>query len=110
LRVLLNCPIPLGFTGRRSAFDDFQPDIPIDTGTCGALDGNLVVKAMVLATSCLEYEFSGNGSPHRIMTEMKLPSGLDLLPRRDSKKLTHPDRARQRKRGQREKLPQRVLP
>ena len=89
MRVLLICPIPLELTGCRSAVDDFQPDIAMDTGTCGVLDGDLVVKAVVLATTCLECGISGDGLPHRIMTEMKLQTGLDLLPRRDSQKLMH---------------------
>ncbi len=64
------------------------PDVVLDTGTCGALDGDLIVGALVLGTSCLEYDISGNGLPDRIIPEMKLPSGLDVLPRRESQKLS----------------------
>ena len=65
----------------------FQPDLVVDTGTCGALDGDLIVNAIVLGTSCLEYDISGNGLPHRIIPEMRLPSAFDILSRRESQKL-----------------------
>ncbi len=66
----------------------FQPDLVVDTGTCGALDGELIVSSVVVGTSCLEYDISGYGLPHRIIPEMKLPSVFELLPRKDSQKLT----------------------
>lgn len=65
----------------------FQPDLVVDTGTCAALDGDLIVSAMVLGTSCLEYDISGNGLPHRIIPEMRLPSLFELLARREGQKL-----------------------
>ena len=67
--------------------DHFQPDLVVDTGTCGAIDGELIIRAVVLGLSCLEYDISGNGLPHRIMQEMKLPSAFDFLPRREMQKL-----------------------
>ncbi len=70
-----------------AGIDHFRPDLAVDTGTCGALDGELIVKAIVLGTSCLEYDISGNGLPSRIIQEMKLPSALELLPRRESQEL-----------------------
>jgi len=65
----------------------FQPDLVVDTGTCGALDDDMIVGAIVLATSCLEYDISGNGLPDRIIPEMKLPSFFELAPRREGQKL-----------------------
>jgi adenosylhomocysteine nucleosidase len=65
----------------------FQPDLTVDTGTCGAIDGDLIVNAIVVGLSCLEYDISGSGLPGRIIAEMKLPSGLELLPRKDGGKL-----------------------
>jgi adenosylhomocysteine nucleosidase len=65
----------------------FQPDIVIDTGTCGALDGDLIVKGIVIGVSCVEYDISGNGLPERIIPEMKLPSALQFLPRREGQKI-----------------------
>ncbi len=70
-----------------SAAGDFLPDLIVDTGTCGALDGDMIVNGIILATSCLEYDISGNGLPHRIIPEMKLPSAFDLLPRREGQRL-----------------------
>jgi adenosylhomocysteine nucleosidase len=65
----------------------FQPDLVADTGTCGALDGDLIVNTIVLGMSCLEYDISGYGLPHRIIPEMKLPSIFELLPRKEGQKL-----------------------
>jgi len=65
----------------------YQPDLVVDSGTCGALDGDLIVNAIVLGTSCLEYDISGSGLPHRIIPEMRLPSAFDILSRRESQKL-----------------------
>jgi adenosylhomocysteine nucleosidase len=70
-----------------AAIGHFQPDLVADTGTCGALDGDLIVGAVVLGLSCLEYDISGYGLPHRIIPEMKLPSVFELLPRREGQKL-----------------------
>ena len=42
-----------------AGIDAFQPDLAVDTGTCGALDGDLIISAVVLGTSCLEYDISG---------------------------------------------------
>jgi nucleoside phosphorylase len=70
-----------------AAIGQFQPDLVADTGTCGALDGDLIVNAIVLGMSCLEYDISGYGLPHRIIPEMKLPSVFELLPRREGQKL-----------------------
>ena len=66
---------------------DFQPDLVMDTGTCGALDGDLIVNSIILGLSCLEYDISGSGMPQRIIPEMKLPSAFDLLPRKEGQKL-----------------------
>jgi len=71
-----------------ACISQFQPDLVTDTGTCGALDAELIVSTVVLGMSCLEYDISGYGLPHRIIPEMKLPSILELLPRRESQKLT----------------------
>jgi adenosylhomocysteine nucleosidase len=68
--------------------DRFQPDLVVDTGTCGALDGEMIVGTVVLGTSCLEYDISGYGLPHRIIPEMKLPSVFELFPRRESQDLS----------------------
>jgi nucleoside phosphorylase len=65
----------------------FQPDLAVDTGTCGALDGDLIVRAVVIGTACLEYDISGSGLPSRIIQEMRLPSALDFLPRREGQEL-----------------------
>jgi adenosylhomocysteine nucleosidase len=70
-----------------AAIVGFQPDLVADTGTCGALDGDLIVNAIVLGMSCLEYDISGFGLPHRIIPEMKLPSIFELFPRREGQKL-----------------------
>ena len=67
--------------------DHFQPDLVVDTGTCGALDGDLIIDAIVVGMSCLEYDISGSGLPHRIIQEMRLPSAFDFLPRREGQKL-----------------------
>ena len=74
-------------TATVAAIGHFQPDLVVDTGTCGALDGDLIVHALVLGMSCLEYDISGNGLPHRIIQEMRLPSAFDFLPRREGQKL-----------------------
>jgi nucleoside phosphorylase len=86
VRVLLICPVPLEYTSCRSALSlhdvarvlgcsaaaatvagiaDFQPDLVMGTGTCGALDGNLIVNGIISAVSCLEYDISGSGSSSR---------------------------------------------
>jgi adenosylhomocysteine nucleosidase len=70
-----------------SAAGEFLPDLIVDTGTCGALDGDMIVNGVILATSCLEYDISGNGLPHRIIPEMRLPSAFDLMPRREGQRL-----------------------
>ena len=70
-----------------AAAAEFQPDLVLDSGTCGALDGDMIVHGVVLATSCLEFDISGNGLPHRVIPEMRLPSALELIPRRESQKL-----------------------
>jgi adenosylhomocysteine nucleosidase len=70
-----------------AAISSFQPDIVVDTGTCGALEGDLIVNAVVLGLSCLEYDISGYGLPNRIVPEMRLPSVFELFARRDSQKL-----------------------
>jgi adenosylhomocysteine nucleosidase len=130
VRVLLICPIPLEYTGCRTALSlrdsaamlgcrsargavgsvdilavetgpgkaraavatvgaaaAFQPDLVVDSGTCGALDADLIVGAIVLGSTCLEYDISGTGLPGRLIPEMKLPSALDLLPKKDAQKL-----------------------
>jgi adenosylhomocysteine nucleosidase len=70
-----------------AAISGFQPDLVVDAGTCGALDGELIVGAVVLGMSCLEYDISGYGLPQRIIPEMRLPSVFELLPRREGQKL-----------------------
>lgn len=67
-----------------AAITQFQPDLVVDTGTCGALDAEMIVGTIVLGTSCLEYDISGYGLPSRVIPEMKLPSIFDLFPRRES--------------------------
>jgi nucleoside phosphorylase len=64
-----------------------RPDLVVDTGTCAALDADLVVNGIVIALSCLEYDISGSGLPHRIIPEMRLPSSFTFLPRRESERL-----------------------
>jgi len=66
---------------------EYQPDIVVDTGTCAALDGDLIVNSIVVGVTCLEYDISGNGLPDRIIPEMRLPSGIDLLPRREAQRI-----------------------
>lgn len=73
--------------GTVAAIGGFQPDLVADTGTCGALDGDLIINTIVLGMSCLEYDISGYGLPQRIIPEMKLPSIFELLPRREGQKL-----------------------
>lgn len=70
-----------------AAINHFQPDLVVDSGTCGALDGELIVGSVVLGMSCLEYDISGYGLPHRIIPEMRLPSVFEILPRREGQKL-----------------------
>lgn len=70
-----------------AAILQFQPDLVVDTGTCGALDGEMIVSAIVLGTSCLEYDISGYGLPNRVIPEMKLPSVFDLFPRQEGQAL-----------------------
>jgi len=66
---------------------EHRPDLVIDTGTCAALDGELIVNSIVIGLDCLEYDISGSGMPARIIPEMRLPSAFRLLARRDSQKL-----------------------
>jgi adenosylhomocysteine nucleosidase len=73
--------------GTVGAIGEFKPDLVVDTGTCGALDGDLIINALVIATSCLEYDIEGSGLPHRILPEMRLPSAFELMPRRDGQRL-----------------------
>jgi len=70
-----------------AGIDAFQPDLSVDTGTCGALDGDLIVRAVVVGTACLEYDISGSGLPSRIIQEMRLPSAFEFLPRREGQRL-----------------------
>jgi len=70
-----------------AAISQFQPDLVVDTGTCGALDGEMIVSTIVLGMSCLEYDISGYGLPNRVIPEMKLPSVFELFPRREGQKL-----------------------
>jgi adenosylhomocysteine nucleosidase len=70
-----------------SAIAAFEPDVVVDTGTCGALDAGLVVGAAILGRSCIEYDISGSGLPRRIIAEMRLPSALALLPRAQADRL-----------------------
>jgi adenosylhomocysteine nucleosidase len=70
-----------------AAVSQFQPDLVVDSGTCGALDGEMIVSTIVLGTSCLEYDISGYGIPNRLVPEMKLPSVFDLFPRQESQNL-----------------------
>jgi adenosylhomocysteine nucleosidase len=65
----------------------FQPELVLDTGTCGALDGELIVDTIVLALSCLEFDISGTGLPRRVIPEMRLPSSFSFMPKKDSEKL-----------------------
>ncbi len=65
----------------------FQPDVVLDTGTCGALDGELIVGGLVLATSCIEYDIAGDGLPSRVLPVMKLSSLFDFLPQRGRERL-----------------------
>ncbi len=65
----------------------FKPDIVVDTGTCAALDGDLIVNSIVLAVGCIEYDISGSGLPSRIIPEMRLPSGLQILARKEAQRL-----------------------
>lgn len=64
-----------------AAIAAFAPDLVVDTGTCGALDPELVVGTVVIGRSCVEYDIAGSGLPRRIIPEMRLPSALSLLPR-----------------------------
>lgn len=70
-----------------AAIDALQPDLVLDSGTCSALDGTLVVGGVVLALGSLEYDISGSGLPRRLIPEMKLPSALALLPRLAAERL-----------------------
>jgi adenosylhomocysteine nucleosidase len=70
-----------------AAIMQFQPDLVVDTGTCGALDAEMIVGTIVLGTSCLEYDISGYGLPSRVIPEMKLPSVFELFARRDGQAL-----------------------
>ena len=38
---------------------DVQPDLVIDSGTCAALDGDLIVNSIVIGLTCIEYDISG---------------------------------------------------
>ena len=70
-----------------AGIDALQPDIVIDTGTCAALDGDLIVNSIVIGLTCLEYDISGSGLPARIIPEMRLPSALHLVGRREAQRL-----------------------
>jgi adenosylhomocysteine nucleosidase len=64
-----------------AAIPAVAPDLVVDTGTCGALDAGLVVGAVIVGRSCIEYDIAGTGLPRRIIPEMRLPSAMALLPR-----------------------------
>jgi adenosylhomocysteine nucleosidase len=70
-----------------AAIPAVAPDLVVDTGTCGALDTGLVVGAVIVGRSCVEYDISGSGLPRRIIPEMRLPSVLSLLPRPQADRL-----------------------
>ena len=70
-----------------AAIDALQPDLVLDTGTCGALDGGQIVGGVVVASECVEYDISGSGLPRRLIPEMRLPSALALLPRPAAERL-----------------------
>ena len=63
------------------------PDLVLDTGTCGALDAALVVGAVVICRTCVEYDISGSGLPRKVIPEMRLPSALALLARQPADRL-----------------------
>jgi adenosylhomocysteine nucleosidase len=70
-----------------AAIPAVAPDLVVDTGTCSALDAGLVVGAVIVGRSCVEYDISGSGLPRRIIPEMRLPSALALLPRPQTDRL-----------------------
>lgn len=70
--------------GAVAGIHHFHPDLVLDTGTCGALDRELIVNGIVFAQSCVEYDISGTGLPHHVIPEMKLPSAFSFIPARES--------------------------
>ncbi|HUI69132.1 MAG TPA: 5'-methylthioadenosine/S-adenosylhomocysteine nucleosidase, partial [Spirochaetia bacterium] len=70
-----------------AGIDALRPDLVIDSGTCAALDGELVVNSIVIGLTCLEYDISGTGLPVKMVPEMRLPSGFQLLARKETQRL-----------------------
>lgn len=62
-----------------AGINQFDPDLVIDTGTCGGLSSGSLIGEIIISEVCYEYDISGSGFPRRIIPEMKLPSAFEFL-------------------------------
>jgi adenosylhomocysteine nucleosidase len=54
-----------------------QPDIILDTGSCGSLCDSLFNGTIVVAGRCYEYDISGHGLPEKKLKRMVIRTGFD---------------------------------
>lgn len=57
----------------------FSPDLIIDSGSCSGIEPGSIVGEIIMSERCYECDISGNGFPVKIIPEMKLFSGFNLL-------------------------------
>jgi nucleoside phosphorylase len=65
----------------------FSPDLVVDSGSCAGTESGAFVGEVILCRDCYEYDIGGSGFPIRGIPEMKLPSGVSLLPSADRETL-----------------------
>lgn len=58
----------------------YSPELVVDTGSCAGTEPGAFVGQLILCRDCYEYDIGGSGFPTRNIPEMKLPSGVCLLP------------------------------
>lgn len=62
-----------------SAIMHYQPDLIVDSGSCGGLEPGITIGQIIIAESCYEYDITGSGLPRRVIPEMTLKSAFSFL-------------------------------